>query len=84
EGLDVEIRAGAPVCVVEHTFTHVRATYHAIRCAVIDGDPRPLLYDEVAWIPWARVADYALPVAQRRIAALAAEPTLFTPPAMSG
>ena len=78
EGLGIAIRAGAPVCVVEHTFTHVRATYHAIRCSPVEGDPRPLLYDEVAWVPWARVPDYALPVAQRRIAALAAESTLFT------
>jgi A/G-specific adenine glycosylase len=78
EGLGVEVRAGAPVCVVEHTFTHVRATYHAIRCSLTAGDPRPLWYDEVAWVPRAGVADYALPVAQRRIAALAAESTLFT------
>jgi A/G-specific adenine glycosylase len=80
EGLGIEIRAGEPVCVVEHTFTHVRATYHAIRCSHVDGDPRALLYDEVAWIPWERVADYALPVAQRRIAALADESTLFKRP----
>ncbi|HEY0025812.1 MAG TPA: A/G-specific adenine glycosylase [Longimicrobium sp.] len=79
EGLAIEIRAGAPVGVVEHTFTHVRATYHAIRCSLVDGDPRPLLYDEATWVTWARVADYALPVAQRRIAALADESTLFTP-----
>jgi hypothetical protein len=65
--------------VVEHTFTHVRATYHAIRCSLTAGDPHPLLYDEAAWVPWADVADYALPVAQRRIAALAAESTLITP-----
>ncbi|HEY7771489.1 MAG TPA: A/G-specific adenine glycosylase [Longimicrobium sp.] len=77
EALGIEIRAGAPVCVVEHTFTHVRATYHAVRCSLVEGDPRALLYDEVAWVRWERVPGYALPVAQRRIAALAAESTLF-------
>ncbi len=78
EGLGIEIAVGEPVAVVQHTFTHVRATYHAVRCAVTAGDPQPLLYDALAWVPWARVGDYALPVAQRRIAALAAETTLFS------
>jgi A/G-specific adenine glycosylase len=78
EGLELEIRAGEPVAVVQHTFTHVRATYHAVRCTLLSGQPRPLHYDDVAWVSWERVRDYALPVAQRRIAALAAETTLFT------
>ena len=79
EGLGIEVRADEPVAVVQHTFTHVRATYHAIRCTAAPGaEPAALAYDAVAWVPWARVGDYALPVAQRRIAALAAETTLFT------
>ena len=78
EGLGMEIEPGEAVAVVEHTFTHVRATYHAVRCTVLSGTPRPVAYDEVAWVRWDRVADYALPVAQKRIAALAAETTLFT------
>jgi A/G-specific adenine glycosylase len=78
EGLGIQVRAGEPVAVVAHTFTHVRATYHAVRCAVVSGEPRPLLYDDCAWVPWPRIADYALPVAQKRIASLAAEDTLFS------
>ena len=74
EGLGIEIRVGEAVAVVQHTFTHVRATYHAVRCTVASGEPRPLGYDDCAWVPWPRVGDYALPVAQRRIAALAASP----------
>jgi A/G-specific adenine glycosylase len=77
EGLGMEIRVGETAAVVQHTFTHVRATYHAVRCTVVSGEPRPLHYDDCAWVPWARVGDHALPVAQRRIAALAAETTLF-------
>ena len=73
EGLGIEIDVGEPVAVVQHTFTHVRATYHAVRCTLVSGEPRPLHYDGCAWVPWARVGDHALPVAQRRIAALAAE-----------
>ncbi len=78
DGLGVEIAVGEPVAVVQHTFTHVRATYHALRCTVTSGFPLPLHYDAIAWVPWDRIGDYALPVAQRRIAALAAETTLFT------
>lgn len=78
DGLGIDIDVGEPVAVVQHTFTHVRATYHALRCVVTAGDPRPLHYDAVAWVPWERIGDYALPVAQKRIAALAAETTLFT------
>jgi A/G-specific adenine glycosylase len=78
EGVGMEIVAGEPVAVVEHTFTHVRATYHAVRCTVRCGEPRPIAYDEVGWVAWERIGDYALPVAQKRIAALAAETTLFT------
>jgi adenine-specific DNA glycosylase len=78
EGLGMEIQPGEPVAIVQHTFTHVRATYHALRCAVISGDPRALQYDALAWVPWDRIGGYALPVAQKRIAALAAETTLFT------
>jgi A/G-specific adenine glycosylase len=78
EGLGIEIEAGEPVAVVEHTFTHVRATYHAVRCTLVSGAPRPIRYDAVAWVPWDRIGDYALPVAQKRIASIAAETTLFT------
>jgi A/G-specific adenine glycosylase len=78
EGLGIDVDVGAPVAVVHHTFTHVRATYHALRCTLHSGDPQPLAYDAFAWVPWDRIGDYALPVAQKRIAALAAETTLFT------
>jgi adenine-specific DNA glycosylase len=71
EGLEIEVRAGEAVGTVEHTFTHVRASYHAVRCAVLGGDPRPLRYDDFAWAVPEEVSRYALPVAQQRIAALA-------------
>jgi A/G-specific adenine glycosylase len=57
---------------VRHVFTHVRVTYHAVRCAFAEGDPLPLRYDGWAWVEPHEVRDYALPVAQQRIATLAA------------
>jgi A/G-specific adenine glycosylase len=77
ETLDLHVRAGAPVGVVTHAFTHVRATYHAVRCSVVSGEPRELRCDAWAWVGSGDVDAYALPVAQKKIFALAVEPTLF-------
>jgi len=72
EGLELAVRAGEEIGVVQHTFTHVRATYHAVRCAWEGGRPVPLRYDDWAWAAPREVEAYALPVAQKRIAGLAA------------
>jgi A/G-specific adenine glycosylase len=73
EGVEMEVRAGTPIGEVKHTFTHLRATYRAIRCVPAPGAaPRPLAYLDAAWVPWEEVSAYPLPVAQRKIAALAA------------
>jgi hypothetical protein len=58
--------------------SRANASYHAVRCTLLSGDPRPLHYDAWAWATPGELSAYALPVAQRRIAALAAEPSLFT------
>lgn len=78
EWTGVEVRAGEEVAVVPHAFTHVRATYRAVRCTVLSGEPRGVGCDAWAWVSAAELDGYALPVAQRKIAALAAEPTLFS------
>lgn len=72
EGLATTVRAGAEVGTVRHAFTHVRASYHAVLCDWVGGEPVPLRYDGWAWVAPREVANYALPVAQQRIAALAA------------
>ncbi|HEU0054741.1 MAG TPA: A/G-specific adenine glycosylase [Longimicrobium sp.] len=77
EGLAFEVRAGDPVGTVDHTFTHVKVSYHAVRCEVLLGEPRAIQYDALAWAAPHELESYALPVAQKRIAALAVEPSLF-------
>ncbi|HEX2094767.1 MAG TPA: A/G-specific adenine glycosylase [Longimicrobiaceae bacterium] len=77
EGVGGEVRAGEEIGRVVHGFTHVRVTYHAVRCAWIGGELRALRYDAWAWVAPEGLGGYALPVAQRKIAALATEPTLF-------
>jgi A/G-specific adenine glycosylase len=70
DGLGLQVRAREEVGTVDHTFTHVKVSYHAIRCTVVYGEPRPLHYDAVAWAAPSELAGYALPVAQKRIASL--------------
>jgi A/G-specific adenine glycosylase len=69
--------AGEPIASIDHGFTHVKVTYHAVRCVAPTGDPLPLACDAVAWPTPEEVALYALPLAQKKIAALATEPSLF-------
>lgn len=78
EWTGVEVRAGEAVAVVPHAFTHVRATYRAVRCTVVSGEPREVACEAWAWLSTEELDGYALPVAQRKIAALAVEPTLFS------
>jgi A/G-specific adenine glycosylase len=71
EGLGMMVVAGEEIGTVEHVFTHVRATYRAVRCTWAAGEPEPLRYDAFAWVAPEELDAYALPVAQKRIAALA-------------
>jgi A/G-specific adenine glycosylase len=78
EGPGVAVRAGAAIGTVEHTFSHLRHSYHVVRCTWVDGKPRPVGWDGWAWVTPEELERYALPVAQRKIAALATERTLFS------
>ena len=77
EVVGLEASAGEPIATVDHAFTHVKVSYHAVRCTSPAGEPRPLACDAVAWVRPEEIALYALPLAQKKIAALVAEPSLF-------
>jgi A/G-specific adenine glycosylase len=70
EGLEMTGEAGACLGAVDHVFTHVRVTYDAVHCTV-NGQPRPVLYDEYRWLAPSELTDYAMPAAQKRIAVMA-------------
>ncbi|HET7321549.1 MAG TPA: A/G-specific adenine glycosylase [Longimicrobiaceae bacterium] len=71
ETLALEVVAGEPVGAVDHTFTHVRVTYDAVRCRPLPGGiARPLGYDDFAWVRPEELERFALPKAQKRLAAL--------------
>jgi A/G-specific adenine glycosylase len=71
DGLGLTVRGGESIAVVEHAFTHVLVSYHAVRCSLISGEPRPLCYDAARLVRLDELERYALPRAQRKIAALA-------------
>jgi A/G-specific adenine glycosylase len=79
DGLGIRAEPLAEIGVVEHQFTHVRVGYSAVRCATADeGRPDPAgSWDACVWARPDELHGFALPVAQRSIASLAAEPTLF-------
>ena len=78
EGLGLLVRPGDHVGVVEHGFTHVRVSYHAVRCSLVGGEARALGYDAWTWAASEELERLALPLAQKKIASLATEPTLFS------
>jgi A/G-specific adenine glycosylase len=77
EGVGVQVMSGEPIASIDHGFTHVKVTYHAVRCAFVSGEAKPLVYDAVRWATAEEISGYALPLALRKIAALATEPSLF-------
>ncbi len=68
--LGVGIAVGGKLGTVPHAYTHYRVTLHAYRCRPSRGVPR--VSRDVKWIPPARLADYALPRSNRKIADLLA------------
>lgn len=70
---DRERRDPEPLESVTHTFSHRRITYDPvlIRVAVLTGPHTPRETDDIRWVPPSRLHEYALPVAQQKIARLA-------------
>lgn len=73
EAAGLPVLPGAELGRVEHGFTHLRVTYHPVRCTAPAGDAQALGCDAFAWVLPAEIDAYALPKAQQLIAALAAE-----------
>jgi A/G-specific adenine glycosylase len=78
KGLGLEITPGEAIGIVPHAFTHLKASYHAVRCRVIGGELRVVGWEGAAWVAPEEIEASALPVAQQKIARLAAERTLFS------
>jgi A/G-specific adenine glycosylase len=65
-GLDV--RPGARAAVLQHSVTRFRITLEAFECEPLEGTPRAAGCQAWSWVEPARLTEYALPAAHRRIA----------------
>jgi A/G-specific adenine glycosylase len=72
ERLGMEVVAFEDLGALTHVFTHLRATYHAVRCRWLAGEPRPRGYEAAEWVPRESLERYPVSVAQRRLLARAA------------
>lgn len=77
EGLSISVRSGGLIGEVGHAFTHVRVTYRAVRCRHPEGEGAPLRYEQWMWASPRQLDELPMGVAQRKIAALSLEPTIF-------
>lgn len=75
QGLGLAVRAGERLGEVEHAFSHRRVTYRAVRCTLLGGAPRAVGWAGWAWVTPAELDGFALPAAQKKLAALAAART---------
>lgn len=67
EELGVTIDLGARIATIEHAYSHFRITLHAFHGRIAAGTPRPTAATDWAWVPTARLDDYAFPAANRRV-----------------
>ena len=68
EELGVRVAVGAELGVFRHAYTHFKVTLHAFHCRLLEGEPRPLDAQELAWAPPASLGDYPMGKIDRRIA----------------
>ena len=74
EELDLEVSVGQKLTVVRHAFTHFRITVYAYECRCLsEDDPKALGVDAWQWVTPSELDDYALPVVDRKIAAVVSD-----------
>ena len=67
EELGLEISAGDIFGRYEHAYTHFSVTVHAILCDIIQGEPKAIEADEIAWVTLAKLAEYPMGKVDRQI-----------------
>ncbi|MBI5876642.1 MAG: A/G-specific adenine glycosylase [Chloroflexi bacterium] len=65
--LGLTVRAGEPIATVDHAFSHMRVTLHAVRCEYASGEPNAPESERVRWARLSELERFAWPVAQRKI-----------------
>lgn len=71
EELDIDVEVGQRLAVVRHAFTHYRITVYAFECRYLSsGEPKATGVDDWRWVSLSDLDSYALPVVDRKIAAV--------------
>ena len=66
EELDVEARVGVEVFTTSHTYPERRVELHFFQCE-LQGEPRPLIGQEMRWVPRAELAALEFPPADAEL-----------------
>jgi A/G-specific adenine glycosylase len=74
EELDIEVEVGERLTVIRHAFTHFRITVYAYECRYLsEHDPKAIGVKDWQWVTIKALDNYALPVVDRKIAAVVAD-----------
>jgi len=66
EELDVAARVEDEIYTTTHEYPERRVELHFLRCR-LDGEPRPLLGQEIRWVPRAELASLEFPAADAEL-----------------
>ena len=70
EEMEIEVKVGEELIVVNHAFTHFSITLHAFECTYCsEGDPQIIGVRDWHWILPTELDQYAFPVVDQKIAA---------------
>ena len=67
EELGVEITVGEALGSYRHAYTHFKVTVHTFRAVIMEGDPKPLQSEQVAWVEIKRLGEYPMGKVDRLI-----------------
>ena len=68
EELGVEVSVGEVLGIYRHAYTHFKVTVHTFRAMIVEGDPKPLQSEQVAWVEINRLDEYPMGKVDRLIA----------------
>ena len=66
EELDVDARVGVEVFTTTHFYPERRVELHFLQCE-LQGEPRPLIGQEMRWVPRAELGSFEFPPADAKL-----------------
>ena len=69
EELDIDVRVGEEIFTVTHAYPEKTVELHFFRCVAL-GEPRPVLGQEMRWVPRAELAMLEFPEADSKLIAM--------------